>query len=586
MKKLFVLLIFVLVLVLSFAACTSNKTESVPKTDTTKKAEKVDVTEKTEEKAQPESCSFEAQYIRTNGYHEDVKYPVVTLICSTDELRAYYEANRDKYSLERRTGTIYSDSTIGFLDACDKYDEKYFENQILVMVLLEEGSGSIRHEVEGVSTLDGEMIVEIKTLVPEAGTEDMAEWHILIEPEAGVDVKDADSITVLLNGKDVTEKTEEIFYEKGFGNISVTLKEGWEYDISDDEGSVEFSVNIYPLGHEKNKLRIGFYELFGVCGTGLVGEEFTIGRYNARMGTYDGGEVWDFINILGTYGDYAIINDGKAWWSEYGDEAMQILATLKVGEGYIDEAEAVRIARQKAGSTYEAAEVDFYFCEGLWRITVAGENTNGEKATFVINNRGNIIKIIEGVRDDFIEMPEPEKPVIYLYPEEETKVDVKLSLNGRFTCTYPAYNNGWSVVASPDGTLTDESGQTYNYLYWEGVTRAEYDFSKGFCIKGSDTAKFFEYALPKLGLNRREANEFIVYWLPLLEKNEYNLISFQNEAYTESARLDITPAPDTLIRVFMAYKALDEYVEIEEQILSSPEREGFTVIEWGGAEVK
>jgi len=512
MKKICILLILAFVLAFCFVSCTSDKIEPVPKTDTTEKTENEDVAEKTEEKAPPKKCSFEAQYIRTDGYHDDVKYPVVTLIRSTDELQAYYEANRHKYSLERRTGTIYSDSTIGFLDACDKYDEKYFESQILIMVLLEEGSGSIRHEVEGVSTLDGEMTVEIKTIVPEVGTDDMAEWHILIEPEAGVDVKDADSITVLLNGKDVTEKTTEVFYEKGFGNISVTLKEGWEYDITDNEESVEFSVNIYPSGHEKNKLRIGFYELFGVCGTGLVGEEYDLGRYSARMGTYDGGEVWDFINILGTYGDYAIINDGKAWWSEYGDEAMEILATLKVGEGYIDEAEAVRIARQKAGSTYEAAEVDFYFCEGLWRITVAGENTNGEKATFVIDNRGNIIKIIEGVKDYFEEIAEPEKPVIYLYPEKETKVDVKLSLNGRFTCTYPAYNNGWSVVASPDGTLTDESGQTYNYLYWEGVTRAEYDFSKGFCIKGSDTAKFFEYALPLLGLNRREACEFIVYW--------------------------------------------------------------------------
>lgn len=178
------------------------------------------------------------------------------------------------------------------------------------------------------------------------------------------------------------------------------------------------------------------------------------------------------------------------------------------------------------------------------------------------------------------------KPVIYLYPEEETDVSAKLDLNGDFTCTYPAYNNGWNVRAYPDGTLVDKNGKEYNYLYWEGETYTEYDFSKGFCVKGEDTAEFLEVSLEKLGLNRREANEFIVYWLPLMQENEYNIISFQTDAYTESAKLEIIPKPDSLIRVFMAYKASDEYVEIEEQKLVCPERDGFVAVEWGGTEVK
>ena len=178
------------------------------------------------------------------------------------------------------------------------------------------------------------------------------------------------------------------------------------------------------------------------------------------------------------------------------------------------------------------------------------------------------------------------KPVIYLYPEKETEVNVTLDLNGELTCTYPAYENGWNVIASPDGTLTDKSGKIYNYLYWEGDTYAEYDFSKGFCVKGEDTASFLEYALERLGLTRREANEFIVYWLPLMQNNEYNVITFQTKAYTDSARLSVTPSPDTLIRVFMAFKASPEFVEIDNQTLTAPERMGFTVVEWGGCEIK
>ena len=178
------------------------------------------------------------------------------------------------------------------------------------------------------------------------------------------------------------------------------------------------------------------------------------------------------------------------------------------------------------------------------------------------------------------------KPVIYLYPENEMQVSVKLTLDGKLTCTYPAYNNGWTVTASPDGTLVDAKGQTYNYLYWEGETYAQYDLSKGFCVKGEDTAAFLEDALAKLGLNRREANEFIVYWLPLMEQNKYNIISFQTDIYTEAAQLKVNPAPDTLIRVFMAWQASETTVDLPEQELTASERNGFTVVEWGGTELK
>ena len=178
------------------------------------------------------------------------------------------------------------------------------------------------------------------------------------------------------------------------------------------------------------------------------------------------------------------------------------------------------------------------------------------------------------------------KPVIYLYPEQKTEVSVNLDVNGRLTCTYPAYKKGWEVTATPDGTLTDVNGQTYNYLYWEGEIYAQYDLSKGFCIKGEDTAEFLEDALEKLGLTRREANEFIVYWLPMMEQNPYNIISFQTDSYTDNAKLMVNPAPDTLIRVFMAWQSANQYTELDKQELTAPERTGFTVVEWGGAEVK
>ena len=162
------------------------------------------------------------------------------------------------------------------------------------------------------------------------------------------------------------------------------------------------------------------------------------------------------------------------------------------------------------------------------------------------------------------------KPVIYLYPEEETDVSVTLAYDGTLTCTYPNYKTGWHVSAKPDGTLTDEDGQTYNYLYWEGTDSAEYDLSRGFCVAGSDTAAFLENALRDLGLTRKEANEFIVYWLPQMQENPYNLIAFQSDCYTQ---------------VFMAWKPLEEKVDIPAQTLTAPTRDGFTAVEWGGSRI-
>lgn len=178
------------------------------------------------------------------------------------------------------------------------------------------------------------------------------------------------------------------------------------------------------------------------------------------------------------------------------------------------------------------------------------------------------------------------KPVIYLYPTEETEVNVKLNVNGDLTCTYPTYNNGWTVTASPDGTLIDENGREYYCLYWEAIQSTDYDFSRGFCVKGEDTAAFLENALAELGLYEHEANEFIIYWLPQMEQNPYNLIAFQTDAYTDAAELDITPVPDSLLRVFMAWKPLTGAIEIEPQEFEPFERTGFTAVEWGGAKVQ
>lgn len=181
------------------------------------------------------------------------------------------------------------------------------------------------------------------------------------------------------------------------------------------------------------------------------------------------------------------------------------------------------------------------------------------------------------------------KPIIYIYPEKEKEVKVKLLNKDLITCSYPKYEDGWSVQAKPNGDFIDkQTGRNLYALYYESdlVKNAKVE-DEGFSIKGEDTAKFLEEKLTMLGLTDREAEEFIVYWLPKLEANNYNYIRFlSKEEIEENMPLKITPNPDSVIRVWMSYKGLDKPIEVKNQIIETPVRTGFTVVEWGGTEIK
>lgn len=183
------------------------------------------------------------------------------------------------------------------------------------------------------------------------------------------------------------------------------------------------------------------------------------------------------------------------------------------------------------------------------------------------------------------------KPVIYLYPQQKQNVKVELNFQGKMIADYPQYDsalNGWNVTAFPDGHLINQvDGQEYSYIFWEGIFGKSigWDLSKGFIVKGEDTREFLQNTLSKIGLTPREYNEFIVWWYPKMKDNKYNLIHFAGEEYTNAAPLTITPKPNSMLRVFMVFKPLEESTNIEPQAIQPFERKGFTAVEWGGAEI-
>lgn len=182
------------------------------------------------------------------------------------------------------------------------------------------------------------------------------------------------------------------------------------------------------------------------------------------------------------------------------------------------------------------------------------------------------------------------KPVIYLYPQTATEATVRVTYPAGFTETIPRYNDstGWQVLAEPDGTIINlEDNRKYPYLFWEGNDPGIiYDMRKGFVIAGQQTNEFLQTKLAEIGLNQTEANDFIEFWEPKLAKNPYNLIHFSGAQYTDYAKLDITPQPDSTLRVMMVARALDTPIGVEPQAFPTFTRTGFTAVEWGGTQIK
>ena len=338
---------------------------------------------------------FSAQYIRTNGDLTNV--PTVSLITSAQQLQEYYEAHKDAVDLERKEN-VYVDTTVGFLDACDKYDEKFFSSNKLLFVTLEWGSGSIRHEVLSVA----ENAVYIQSIVPEIGTCDMAQWHIIVEIPASLPMGPAEDISVFMDGKNITEKINTAKYTGRNSNISLNIPEGWEYEINTctAEG-LSCGISFWPKGENSGKVSVRFIsDAWGVCGTFLRTEETVIGQYPVSIGYYGGRAEWDYIYFYDTPGTYVVQREGQTdWWEQHADKVMEILSTIKVAEGYVSRSDAIAIASEKLDKEQimncEDIWTDCDIEKGVWHIEFYRNSDHYATISVDVDLRGNILEIPE-----------------------------------------------------------------------------------------------------------------------------------------------------------------------------------------------
>ncbi len=127
---------------------------------------------------------------------------------------------------------------------------------------------------------------------------------------------------------------------------------------------------------------------------------------------------------------------------------------------------------------------------------------------------------------------------------------------------------------------------TYNYLFWEAKSTNSIDISQvktGFFVKNDEVISFLEEKLTEAGLTSQEQADFITFWAPRLNQNKLNFIHFMfNQTCNRLAELNISPTPDNIYRIYILWSKVDEEFEIDEQKIIRANREGFTVIEWGG----
>ncbi len=292
------------------------------------------------------------------------------------------------------------------------------------------------------------------------------------------------------------------------------------------------------------------------------------------------------VNTINQTGVYEVDEE----WSMLID----VIMSFRYKSLSVNEAEVICVQSQIEGDFYEISlESDdvlykfLIFDDRIIANYIEVSSSEEDELKFFVAKHNDIKTLQEELSElDFpTKTIRVEKPVIYLYPEEELDIQVSIKPEDIITTSYPQYDNGWLITAKPNGVLCDEAGKKYAYLFWEGNIELVGGFSDGFVVERDDTISFLESKLDILGLNYVEKNDFITYWLPALEQHEYNKIRFYTEEINELAQLEITPAPQTLIRIYMIFEEAKELDYITPQKLELVKRQGYTVVEWGGAEI-
>ncbi len=185
------------------------------------------------------------------------------------------------------------------------------------------------------------------------------------------------------------------------------------------------------------------------------------------------------------------------------------------------------------------------------------------------------------------------EPIVYFYPERRMRVSYTLAPSVRVARAVPlARGNAWTFLATPQGILEEveaaapgRARRTFAHLFWEGTSTRFAPPTEGVCVPSARSSEFFREVLPRLGLEAHETEDFVAAWAPRLEGAPFHVIGFHpREVLDALAPVEVSPTPGHMIRILMDAAPVETCPMLTPPVLPDtvPEREGFTVVEWGG----
>ena len=132
---------------------------------------------------------------------------------------------------------------------------------------------------------------------------------------------------------------------------------------------------------------------------------------------------------------------------------------------------------------------------------------------------------------------------------------------------------------------THPGGRTYPYLFWEAEQAGwTLDRARATLVGDGQATSFLERVCDAYALTDRECADLVTYWMPEMSRHPYVIVQLVDRGTWDArARLQIDPAPDTVVRLFMLLEPTDTPVATGDPALPRHERHGFTAVEWGGA---
>ncbi len=174
------------------------------------------------------------------------------------------------------------------------------------------------------------------------------------------------------------------------------------------------------------------------------------------------------------------------------------------------------------------------------------------------------------------------KPNIYIYPEQEMELSVRIDfpMGGSIITSLPEYGNGWEIAIKPGGLINNQ----FNYLFYESTQPDIWQQNKGWIIQKTNLETFFRKNMTNYGFYGQEINDFIDYWIPQMNDYPYYAVYPQTaDRIKDVIELNISKQPDKMLRLFYLVKGFRNFpteTPLEPKIPAF-KREGFFVAEWG-----